>query len=96
MDIKSEAEQHIFWKLGNGNLSFWYDNWANKGALANIFQQGSKPMKIKVSNFINQNQWNIEKLKSVLPDNIVNEVKDINFDLKELNILFGSLTNLEN
>lgn len=84
MDVKNEAEQHIFWKHGKGNLSFWHDNWTNKGALSNIVQQGNKPMKIKVSNFINQNQWNLSKLNFVLPANIVSEVQDIKFDLQSV------------
>lgn len=51
MDTIKDCEQHILWKVGKGDLSFWWDNWSNKGALENVIHQWVKPKKVKVFEF---------------------------------------------
>lgn len=78
MDARTECEKHIFWKIGKGDVSFWWDNWTNKGALANLIEQSSRAKKILVSDFIVHNTWNLDKLNDLLPPNLVTHIQTIN------------------
>ncbi|XP_070022041.1 uncharacterized protein LOC142177527 [Nicotiana tabacum] len=31
--IKREVDTHILWKIGKGDIAFWFDNWTNLGPL---------------------------------------------------------------
>lgn len=77
MDAKNECEQHILWKVGKGNLSFWWDNWSNKGALANILHQRNKSKKVRVFEFFSNSQWNLDKLHANLPANLIPHILSI-------------------
>ncbi|XP_060185534.1 uncharacterized protein LOC132614994 [Lycium barbarum] len=80
MDIKSKVEPHIFWKIGKGDVSFWWDNWSRLGAIASIFQLGRASKITKVNEFMNGGLWNLDKLLQVLPLDMVHTIK------KELDI----------
>ena len=64
MDARNDCEQ-------NGNLSFWWDNWTNRGALSMLVDQNTHSKNIKVSDFINSNHWNTSKLYEILPSGLV-------------------------
>jgi len=71
MDARNDCEHNILWKVGNGNLSFWWDNWTNIGALAMLVDQSTHSKNTKVSDFINSNHWNTSKLHEILPSDLV-------------------------
>ncbi|KAH0711931.1 hypothetical protein KY289_007890 [Solanum tuberosum] len=77
MDARNDCEHNIFWKVGNGNLSFWWDNWTNRGALAGLIECDNHPKSIKVSDFIAHNQWNTGKLHEYLPSDFVTHILSI-------------------
>lgn len=79
MDVKILVEQAILWKIGKCNVSwrFWWDNWTGKGALANLINFDNAPINIKVHDFITHIGWNISSLSEELPDNITNDIKNI-------------------
>lgn len=51
MDIKNDIEKIILWKIGYGMASFWWDNWTEKGDLANFVQNQHTPKKTRVHEF---------------------------------------------
>ncbi|XP_070026250.1 uncharacterized protein [Nicotiana sylvestris] len=71
MSIKKEAEKYVFWRIGKGNISLWWDNWTGKGSLAKCIIRSNASKNIKVQDFIKNGRWNQEKLHSVLPPNLI-------------------------
>lgn len=65
------------WKIAKGNVSFWWDNWPGKGALAKLINFDNAPRSIKVNDFFTNTGWNISSLNDELPSNITNDIKDI-------------------
>ncbi|XP_060183608.1 uncharacterized protein LOC132613554 [Lycium barbarum] len=43
--IRTQMEDNIIWQIGQGHVSFWYDNWTGEGALAGH----SVPWAVKVA-----------------------------------------------
>ncbi|XP_019266683.1 PREDICTED: uncharacterized protein LOC109244105 [Nicotiana attenuata] len=82
MDIKKDVEPAIFWKIGRGQISFWWDNWTGLGALANLVHAIRTPKNTLVKDFIQAGSWRREKLLEVLPLNVVNVVQEV--DINEL------------
>ncbi|WMV30448.1 hypothetical protein MTR67_023833 [Solanum verrucosum] len=54
-----------------------WDNWTGKGALAKIFTNQSIYSKTKVSEFIQEGSWDMNKLAEFLPDQMVNIIANI-------------------
>ena len=64
--IQTTAEEHIFWSLGNGVISFWHDHWLHEGSLQDLLHsEVSSPE--PVSWYWQQNNWDLSKLSMVLP-----------------------------
>ncbi|XP_070036600.1 uncharacterized protein [Nicotiana tomentosiformis] len=77
MDNKEDAEKFILWKIGKGNVSFWWDNWTGRGALAKLRQLPNASRHTKVLNFIEEGRRNVTKLKEVLPDSFISNILKI-------------------
>ncbi|CAN1746300.1 Putative ribonuclease H protein At1g65750 [Linum perenne] len=71
------ARDGIHWNIGNGrNTLFWTDRWIDSGAVLidhaiNIQEVDSS---LSVSDFCNNNCWDLQKLRSVLPEAFVLQV----------------------
>lgn len=39
-EVREEVKHDIWWQIKSGELSFWFDNWTNQGALYYIEEQG--------------------------------------------------------
>ncbi|XP_059289936.1 uncharacterized protein LOC132043485 [Lycium ferocissimum] len=77
VEIRRYCEHNINWKVGKGNLSFWWDNWTGKGPLAQLIHQGYKSKKIKVSDYIMDGKWNTDKLLNLVPNSMIMDIKNI-------------------
>lgn len=77
MDIKNYVEKYILWKIGKGLISFWWDNWTSAGALDKTTQLLNASKNTKLQDFIENGVWNIDKVREILPFNIVNSTVEI-------------------
>lgn len=48
------------------NSSFWFNNWTKKCDLYHIEHHNNYEEEIEVREFINNGEWNVEKLKEFL------------------------------
>ncbi|XP_060183095.1 uncharacterized protein LOC132613053 [Lycium barbarum] len=67
----------LWWNLrtnhpyrGMGNSRFWFDNWTGMGALYYTVEGYDENVQ-NVANMVDQGQWNLERLRELLPDDIV-------------------------
>ncbi|KAH0643516.1 hypothetical protein KY290_035016 [Solanum tuberosum] len=70
-------EQHIFWKIGEGNIMFWWDQWLSSGPIYLQLVQSSKPKNTKVKEFWENNRWDFEDLEEVIPKHLVEEIRSV-------------------
>jgi len=63
---KELIRQGIAWTVGNGqDISFWRDNWIENRSLLDLLEvedQETFNSNLKVSEFIEDKQWNVHKL----------------------------------
>ncbi|KAH0742301.1 hypothetical protein KY290_035344 [Solanum tuberosum] len=67
----------MIWRIGDGYISFWWENWTGKGALAKLLHLATKSKKVMVADFIINGNWNELKLGQELPSSIVNDILQI-------------------
>ncbi|XP_019225854.1 PREDICTED: uncharacterized protein LOC109207401 [Nicotiana attenuata] len=77
IQVRKNAENHMVWHVNSGDCSFWWDNWTHKGSLAALVPVTNKSPKILVKDFIQNGEWNIHKLKSILPESLVQHIIEI-------------------
>ncbi|PHT75383.1 hypothetical protein T459_18905 [Capsicum annuum] len=77
MNIKDKCETHMIWKIGKGNLSFWWNNWSGKGSIAKHLHLVHKSKNTKVAEFIREGKWDESHLRLELPANIVDDIMKI-------------------
>lgn len=77
MSIKDRCEPYMIWRIGDGYISFWWENWTGKGALAKLLHLATKSKKVMVADFIINGNWNELKLGQELPSSIVNDILQI-------------------
>ncbi|KAL2480796.1 ATP-dependent RNA helicase SUV3L [Abeliophyllum distichum] len=74
--VRQQAEKHIAWIFGDGQISFWHDQWMGESSLAI-----KCPMLIassaEVFDFIKEDAWAVSKLRSVLPEFLVKQVAGV-------------------
>ncbi|KAG5619789.1 hypothetical protein H5410_005007, partial [Solanum commersonii] len=64
---RDKAEVNMKWIIQNGSSSFWWDNWTGFGAIAKYCPNQSHSIRIRVHNFINNQEWDIQRLQQFLP-----------------------------
>lgn len=52
-NIKEDVESNILWNIGDGDVSFWYDNWTGMGPLHQLVPDRTSCNEIKVKDIIN-------------------------------------------
>ncbi|WMV21122.1 hypothetical protein MTR67_014507 [Solanum verrucosum] len=72
--IRKEVEHDIWWQIKAGNSSFWFDDWTRQGAL--YFTEGelAQDEELKVKDFIINDEWNEDKLRSVISEEMVQHI----------------------
>ncbi|EOY25454.1 Uncharacterized protein TCM_026877 [Theobroma cacao] len=73
------TEQNMRWRVGQGNLFFWHDCWMGETPLISSNHEFSLSM-VQVCDFFMNNSWDIEKLKTVLQQEVVDEIAKIPID----------------
>uniref|UniRef100_A0A0V0HGK0 Putative ovule protein n=1 Tax=Solanum chacoense TaxID=4108 RepID=A0A0V0HGK0_SOLCH len=73
---KEEIKQEIWWQVKAGNNSLWYDNWTQQGALYYIEEAVPERSALEVRSFITNDEWDQEKLKSVLSEDMARYIMD--------------------
>ncbi|PKU78191.1 Putative ribonuclease H protein [Dendrobium catenatum] len=75
-NIKWEAENFVQWGLGRGDIFFWQDKWLGDYSIDSYLSTHTLES-CKVSSFIMNNVWNVEKLNSCVPNCLVDIIKEI-------------------
>ncbi|KAH0693102.1 hypothetical protein KY285_020199 [Solanum tuberosum] len=73
---REKVEQHLWWEPKGGTSTIWYDNWSKLGPL---FCRPSDvvschPLK-DISEFLNEDGWNLIVMKEMLPRYVVDHVE---------------------
>ncbi|XP_075103509.1 uncharacterized protein LOC142178080 [Nicotiana tabacum] len=55
--LKHEVEQHLVWLVGEGEISFWYDNWTKFGPLYKQLPDNVQPTDIKLKDVLVDGEW---------------------------------------
>lgn len=71
MRNKFKVEPHIQWKIISGSSYFWWDDWLGTSALAYHREGVSRSNNIRVSAFINQGNWDVDRIMQVAPPHLV-------------------------
>ncbi|KAL0287958.1 UNVERIFIED_CONTAM: hypothetical protein Sangu_2668400 [Sesamum angustifolium] len=74
--IKSVSQENTFWSLGAGNVSFWYDCWLPTGTLHSL-SHPNRASNALVKSFWTNHSWDIDKLKEVVPQHIMELILEI-------------------
>ncbi|KAL0329004.1 UNVERIFIED_CONTAM: hypothetical protein Sradi_4887100 [Sesamum radiatum] len=67
--VHSDVQEHIFWILGNGMVSFWFDNWIGEQTLSQITNSPYIGFE-SVNYYWLDGTWDKHKLDRVVPPNI--------------------------
>ncbi|XP_060179779.1 uncharacterized protein LOC132609685 [Lycium barbarum] len=62
LQIRDKVENNMLWKINVGNCSLWWDNWSDKGALANLFPDHHHNRHTTISSYINNGAWDSSKI----------------------------------
>lgn len=74
MDIKKDVETHLLWKIGIGEVAFWWDNWTGFGVMASFIHLRRASKHTKVNEF---GTWNYDKLHNLHSMNVVNTIEKL-------------------
>ncbi|EOY25447.1 Uncharacterized protein TCM_016753 [Theobroma cacao] len=91
IDGRVTASQQIRWRIGKGDIFFWHDAWMGDEPLVNSFPSFSQSM-MKVNYFFNDDAWDVDKLKTVIPNAIVDEILKIPISRENEDIAYWALT----
>ncbi|XP_049399717.1 uncharacterized protein LOC125863742 [Solanum stenotomum] len=82
MKNKHVVESHIQWKIRNGSCSFWWDNWLGVGPLAQYTTASNRFNNEPVSDFIEEGQWNMNKVIQSAPPGQVHNILSTQLQLQ--------------
>ncbi|EOX99830.1 Uncharacterized protein TCM_008793 [Theobroma cacao] len=80
-------EQHMRCKIGKGELFFWHDCWMDDEPLINHFPAFSSSM-TQVCYFFNNNEWDVDKLNTMLSEKMVAEILKIPFNTSSTDMAY--------
>lgn len=91
-------EQHIYWKIGEGNIMFWWDQWLLSGPIYPQLVQSPKAKNTKVKEFWENNRWDFETLEEVIHRHLVEEIRSVYIQILETTRinLYGSFIPVAN
>ncbi|KAK6777637.1 hypothetical protein RDI58_024355 [Solanum bulbocastanum] len=83
MRNKHKVEKLIQWNLKSGSCSFWWDNWLGVGPLAYFTTASNRFNNDKVSDFIENGQWNMSKMVQLAPQNHIHSILSTQLQLQQ-------------
>ncbi|EOY03267.1 Uncharacterized protein TCM_018055 [Theobroma cacao] len=81
------TDLNMRWQIGEGQLFFWHDCWMGDEPLVNRFPSFSTST-TKVCYFFDKGKWDVDKLKMVLPDEIIGEIMKISIDISSVDVAY--------
>ncbi|XP_074572721.1 LOW QUALITY PROTEIN: uncharacterized protein LOC141829202 [Curcuma longa] len=75
VQIRALAENHIGWTVGSGRLSFWHDGWLDRGPIFHFCEVVGNQEAL-VLDFREEEGWNWDRLRAILPTDVAEEVAD--------------------
>ncbi|XP_070018325.1 uncharacterized protein [Nicotiana sylvestris] len=61
-EVRHKMEEHIWWKVGRGDVNFWFDNWTKQGPLCSKLEGVMVQQNIQVFEVYRNGQWDWSKL----------------------------------
>jgi len=84
-EVKSVVEQHIYWKVGRGDVDFWFDKWSALGPLHLLYPNNEGHISIKLIIVLTSNgEWNWNSLQVELPNDLKNNIINLGIILNDL------------
>ncbi|XP_070031862.1 uncharacterized protein [Nicotiana tomentosiformis] len=75
-NIKEVVEKQKDRKIGEGNVSFCFDNWTKKGALCRLLDEWSNPKNVPLKEVCVNGAWKLYTLGIDIPEALKNEALD--------------------
>ncbi|XP_073138423.1 uncharacterized protein [Henckelia pumila] len=69
MKVRNRAEPKIGWRIGDGNISFWFDYWLLDGPLSSLIPIQGKSSRL-VSWFMTDRSWNLNRILMVVSHDV--------------------------
>ena len=80
LKVRDVMEINTFWDLNDGSASFFWDNWSGKGYLgASAGISDNFQPQWKVVDFLNGDEWNLQKLNIFFPYTFIANISETNF-----------------
>ncbi|XP_060211803.1 uncharacterized protein LOC132639368 [Lycium barbarum] len=77
LEARDSIEQEIWWETKSGTANVWFDNWTKLGALYYTLPDQVIDESVEdVSEILDGNDWNFNKLQQLLPSEIVNHIQE--------------------
>ncbi|XP_060170402.1 uncharacterized protein LOC132601318 [Lycium barbarum] len=70
-------EPYIYWKIHEGSVLFWWDNWIPSGPIHSNIVYNNKPGNTKVKEFFLNNGWNINRLQRTVNNQVTQEIAQV-------------------
>ncbi|XP_055830788.1 uncharacterized protein LOC129899799 [Solanum dulcamara] len=80
MANKIDIEPHIHWHINSGTNSFWWDDWLGSGPLAYHNNHLPRLNNTRVSEYIENGEWNVQKIRKYAPSQLVQQILDTEID----------------
>ncbi|XP_073153656.1 uncharacterized protein [Henckelia pumila] len=75
MNIRNKAEQEIGWRIGDGQISFWFDSWFPDGIISSLAPIQGHQSRL-VDWFVGDRKWNLARLLLVVPPDLAHRILD--------------------
>ncbi|XP_060211957.1 uncharacterized protein LOC132639531 [Lycium barbarum] len=67
----------MIWKIQNGHISFWWDNWTGYGAIVTYCPDYVHSIRTRVRNFIIDNEWDLQSLGHIVTGWLLHHIASI-------------------
>ncbi|KAK4707366.1 hypothetical protein R3W88_033055 [Solanum pinnatisectum] len=81
--MRNKQTNHIPWKIRSGSSSFWWDNWLRVGPLAHFTTNSNRFNNDKVTDFMEDGQWNTRKVSQLAPHEQVQKILSFQIQLQQ-------------
>ncbi|XP_031096877.1 uncharacterized protein LOC116001124 [Ipomoea triloba] len=72
VESRDRVEGEILWKVGEGRVNLWWDNWSGEGAMAKVLGiKGKTRAKVNLCDFYRNGRWEVEELDDRLSERVL-------------------------
>lgn len=76
VQVRDEVEYNIWWTLKAGKVNFLFDNWTKQRTFNFLKDDSGEDEDMEVTQFIRNGQSNLQKLKLVIQDEMVEHIME--------------------